>query len=231
MAQRKTIRPLSYTPSQRRACFETPESYVVQMTRFAAHDLTNRVFGRLRVVRRGENKGGKPAWHCQCQCGNLKFVRADDLRREKTRSCGDCDTLIEDIETGVLEARPLSRLDPVHVVKPRTTRRDKPAIRVRSALRRLSRDRWLPAQEVQRIALRLAECTGVSARNGMQWRVAQSAVSGEAWATVGLLRGEPPRRVCERGYGEFVASLKDRGLRDDLRNEHTLLSLELRNPR
>ena len=52
-------------------------------------DLTNKVFGRLKVIKRAEyNIGKHPAWECICECGNDVIVRGDHLRNELIRSCG-----------------------------------------------------------------------------------------------------------------------------------------------
>ena len=52
-------------------------------------DLTGQKFGRLTVLKRNsENLNGKPAWVCQCECGNIKIIRGTDLRSGKTLSCG-----------------------------------------------------------------------------------------------------------------------------------------------
>lgn len=51
-------------------------------------DLTGQSFGRLTVVCRAENKGGKTNWHCKCDCGNEKDVLAINLTRGLTKSCG-----------------------------------------------------------------------------------------------------------------------------------------------
>ena len=55
-------------------------------------DLTNQKFGRLYVVKRVENRtkkcGQKQVMYlCKCDCGNLKIVSYDNLKRQ-TRSCG-----------------------------------------------------------------------------------------------------------------------------------------------
>ncbi len=52
-------------------------------------DITGHRFGRLLVIRRGENRQKKPAWLCRCDCGNEVEVRGSSLRRYKsTNSCG-----------------------------------------------------------------------------------------------------------------------------------------------
>lgn len=53
-----------------------------------AEDLTGRVFGRLTVLRRAENKNGRTRWLCRCECGNEKEVSAHELKNGRTRSCG-----------------------------------------------------------------------------------------------------------------------------------------------
>ena len=53
------------------------------------NDLTGQKFGRLTVIERVENaKDGQACWLCKCECGNTKRVKARDLRRGNTRSCG-----------------------------------------------------------------------------------------------------------------------------------------------
>lgn len=52
-------------------------------------DLTGRRFGRLVVLKRGNNdSSGGPAWVCICDCGNTKVVSGSELRRGRTQSCG-----------------------------------------------------------------------------------------------------------------------------------------------
>jgi hypothetical protein len=52
-------------------------------------DLTNRRFGRLRVLRRGSRSRPKrPYWLCICSCGIEKQVRSDSLTSGAVRSCG-----------------------------------------------------------------------------------------------------------------------------------------------
>lgn len=52
-------------------------------------DLTGQKFGRLTVIKRDKNDNrGQTRWLCQCQCGNLKIVRANHLKSGKIKSCG-----------------------------------------------------------------------------------------------------------------------------------------------
>ena len=54
-----------------------------------SNDFVGRRFGRLVVVDRAENdKFGHRHWVCQCDCGNIKVVNADNLKRGLTQSCG-----------------------------------------------------------------------------------------------------------------------------------------------
>lgn len=56
-------------------------------------DLTNQKFGRLSVVCRTDDrltpKGKKRVmWKCQCECGNVTVVQANNLRSGQVKSCG-----------------------------------------------------------------------------------------------------------------------------------------------
>ena len=56
-------------------------------------DLTGMRFGKLVVISRCENieiknHASRPAWICQCDCGNIKKVLGDALKVGKTSSCG-----------------------------------------------------------------------------------------------------------------------------------------------
>ena len=54
-----------------------------------ANDFMDRRFGRLVVIDRAENdKFGHRQWICKCDCGNIKIVKADSLKRGLTQSCG-----------------------------------------------------------------------------------------------------------------------------------------------
>ena len=52
-------------------------------------DMTGKKYGRLTVLKRGENtKGGQARWICQCDCGKIITVAGNSLRRGATKSCG-----------------------------------------------------------------------------------------------------------------------------------------------
>lgn len=52
-------------------------------------DLSGRRFGRLSVIQFSHRcSGGRLYWSCKCDCGNASTVRAENLRRGKTSSCG-----------------------------------------------------------------------------------------------------------------------------------------------
>lgn len=55
-------------------------------------DLTGLKFGRLTVIRRGEDyiseSTRRPRWICKCDCGNNVLVVASNLVRGTTTSCG-----------------------------------------------------------------------------------------------------------------------------------------------
>ena len=54
-----------------------------------AKDLTGIIFSRLKVLGRAPNKKDKKTyWWCKCQCGNIVKIRADQLIRGITTSCG-----------------------------------------------------------------------------------------------------------------------------------------------
>lgn len=52
------------------------------------NDLTGKRFGKLYVIGVDENGGRKTKYFCQCDCGNIKSIRADALIGGMTKSCG-----------------------------------------------------------------------------------------------------------------------------------------------
>lgn len=57
-----------------------------------AIDLTGQKFNKLLVLERDmskpKGKGHSAYWVCQCDCGNIKSVRTDKLRKGEIKSCG-----------------------------------------------------------------------------------------------------------------------------------------------
>lgn len=51
-------------------------------------DLTGKIFTRLTVVERAENKGNNVMWQCVCTCGSLLIIEGNQLKRGSTKSCG-----------------------------------------------------------------------------------------------------------------------------------------------
>lgn len=51
-------------------------------------DLTGLRFGKLKVISRSETRKGLRYWKCICDCGKTLDVRASQLTRGKTKSCG-----------------------------------------------------------------------------------------------------------------------------------------------
>lgn len=71
------------------------EKYNLSLSHFkttTVKDLTGKVFGRLKVLKRDDEKPkgkGKPVyWICQCDCGNIKSILASSLNSGRTESCG-----------------------------------------------------------------------------------------------------------------------------------------------
>lgn len=51
-------------------------------------DLTGKIFNRLLVIRRAENKGPNVSWLCICQCFNEIEILGCHLKSNHTKSCG-----------------------------------------------------------------------------------------------------------------------------------------------
>ena len=57
-------------------------------------DLTNKVFGKWIVIKRGPNtKGGWIQWICRCECGTIKPVTRNSLRNGSSKGCVNCQTI------------------------------------------------------------------------------------------------------------------------------------------
>lgn len=53
-------------------------------------NLLGQKFARLLVIAEAEPVGNRkrPAWECQCDCGNIKTVKSEELKNGDTKSCG-----------------------------------------------------------------------------------------------------------------------------------------------
>src|ERR1700679_782279 len=53
-------------------------------------NLLNKRFTRLLVIAEAEPVGDRhrSAWLCQCDCGNTKIVKSEELKNGDTKSCG-----------------------------------------------------------------------------------------------------------------------------------------------
>ncbi len=51
-------------------------------------DLTNKVFGRLTILKRVPTDKIKPHWKCACECGNSIITQGQNLKSGDTKSCG-----------------------------------------------------------------------------------------------------------------------------------------------
>lgn len=51
-------------------------------------DITGQKFGRMTVLSKARSVDGNARWECRCDCGTIKAVYGQDLRRGKVVSCG-----------------------------------------------------------------------------------------------------------------------------------------------
>ncbi len=51
-------------------------------------DLTNQVFGKLKVIKKDNCKSTHTKWICKCECGLEKSILGTSLSAGKTKSCG-----------------------------------------------------------------------------------------------------------------------------------------------
>lgn len=45
-------------------------------------------FGKWTVIGRADSQNGSPRWYCRCECGTERAIRANALRKGKSKSCG-----------------------------------------------------------------------------------------------------------------------------------------------
>lgn len=58
------------------------------MAKGSAENMIGVRFARWQVIGRAPNRGGSAVWDCRCDCGVVKAVYGQNLRRGLSRSCG-----------------------------------------------------------------------------------------------------------------------------------------------
>lgn len=58
------------------------------MTKTKASEIIGQRFNRLVAVSQGRTRNGRRYFLCRCDCGNIKEIGFDSLRRGTTKSCG-----------------------------------------------------------------------------------------------------------------------------------------------
>lgn len=86
------------------------------------------------------------------------------------------------------------------------SRHDRPIVRVQRAMRRISRDRWIHPDDVERILSILVDCA--HPRPCTRAYLSYHAIPFECTA-VGMLRGQPPAFASEPEYGEILTAVKN----------------------
>ena len=54
----------------------------------AFNDLTGKQINYWKVISRASNEGTSTRWHCVCECGTARIVRAAHLATDASKSCG-----------------------------------------------------------------------------------------------------------------------------------------------
>lgn len=53
-----------------------------------AEDIAGMRFGKLVAVKKIQNKNGRTAWECKCDCGNTHIANTRELKQGRCKSCG-----------------------------------------------------------------------------------------------------------------------------------------------
>lgn len=109
----------------------------------------------------------------------------------------------------------------VNPSRPKKMAKQKAVYRVWRALRRISRDRWIPGKDVFDIGIRLARCC--SCRPTV---VLRKAIEPEC-EVIGMIQGFAPAHVQDVDYGRYVDFLCDKKQRNDLSVELGILKLTI----
>lgn len=51
-------------------------------------NIEGKTFGKWKVIKKISSLGYREMWLCKCSCGNIKEVLGQNLRHNKTKSCG-----------------------------------------------------------------------------------------------------------------------------------------------
>lgn len=72
-----------------KSCGCMQKEHVQKLNKNKLIDLVGQKFGRLTVLKRGQNRGDQPTWVCKCECGSILEVPGGNLRKhDGTLSCG-----------------------------------------------------------------------------------------------------------------------------------------------
>ena len=99
-----------------------------------------------------------------------------------------------------------------------------PSYRVRSALKRISRDRHIPPEEFKKILFKLSKL----ASNGSSWGIVASASARDECCFVGMFRGEPIAYTFEDHYGYILDNVKKLKKKNDCSIYLLILESEIR---
>ena len=70
---------------QKEKASKTGQQYKDNLIYNTRKDITDQYFGRLKALEYNEKL---KKWKCQCDCGNIAYVRLNDLESGNTKSCG-----------------------------------------------------------------------------------------------------------------------------------------------
>lgn len=120
----------------------------------------------------------------------------------------------------------VQRLRSKHPAGAHCYRFQEPHIRVRVALERITRDRWICYADWRRIGEALARCAGCEGHDAT--RTTHAAIRDGAPTAIGLLRGEAPFRVQHPGYRAALRALNLPRTPSSAKAELIILNIALR---
>lgn len=87
----KSVKSSSLRRGEIQSCGCLQKEKTIEARNKSAENLIGKRFGKLVVLQRDMSNTSTPIWICQCDCGKLTSVRAQDLKRHdgnQTVSCG-----------------------------------------------------------------------------------------------------------------------------------------------